>query len=542
VRIGDYEVLGELGRGGMGVVYKVRTPAGGEAALKLLAKTDPATLARFERERRLLGSLGEKDGFVGLVDAGVSAETPWLVMPLVEGGTLRKKLATGPLGVDETVALGLTLARALGKAHARGIVHRDVKPENVLFTAEGRALLADLGLAKHFTRLTKGASQSFSLTAHGAFKGTAGYMAPEQVVDAASAGPPADVFALGAVLYECLAGRPAFPGESVLDILSGLSSGSVAPIRRATVPPWLEQTVRRALARDPRERFADGAALAHALELTTAPARSPWKLALALVLVAGAGLALALRPGPEPAPPAPVPDPVLVARKRALFHAVRAQEELSRAEDDAAIADATTAVELDPSLGPAWELRAFARSLHEDYDGEISDLTRAIACGSPCARTWSERANALARHGDNERALADAKHAIELDPENGLAWAVRADMRERASDFPGAIADATRALELAARSETEFTWKLLAFQARGTARARGGEFAAAVADFTEVLERVPEDATTWWFRAEALLSLGDKKAARADFLRFIDLSPEGERAATARAWLADNPE
>src|SRR5271170_7357003 len=240
----------------MGAVFRVRAPDGREAALKLLLKADRGTLARFEREKRLLASLGEEHGFVGILDAGVASDgTPWLLMPLVPGGTLRKKLEAGPLGVAETVALGIQLARALGNAHQRGIVHRDVKPENVLFTRDGRPLLADLGLAKHFDRGASGASQSVNLSSRGAFKGTVGYMAPEQVVDPGGAGPPADVFALGAVLYECLAGRPAFKADSVVEVLVRVNSGVVEPIGRPEVPRRLEATLMRALARDPRVRF-----------------------------------------------------------------------------------------------------------------------------------------------------------------------------------------------------------------------------------------------------------------------------------------------
>ena len=315
MRVGGYEVLGELGRGGMGVVFRVRSPTGPEAALKLIVKTDAATFARFDRERRLLGSLGEEQGFVGLLDAGQSSEGAWLVMPLVPGGTLRRRLGQGFLGVEETIALGTELASALGTAHALGIVHRDVKPENVLFTASGRALLADLGLAKHFDPLARGASQSVRLTGPGVFKGTAGYTAPEQVQEARSAGPPCDVFALGAVLYECLSGRPAFPGESVIEVLTRVSSGTVEPLGRPEVPAWLEKVVAKALAPDPRERFADGVSLARALrERGSKKAESPrkrWALLLlalaALGIAAGVAIGLGLsspRPEKGPHPPA----------------------------------------------------------------------------------------------------------------------------------------------------------------------------------------------------------------------------------------------
>src|SRR5262249_18177337 len=137
VKIGPFEVLGELGRGGMGAVYRVRTPAGRDAALKVLRSADAASFGRFERERGLLASLGEKEGFVGLLEAGASADGAWLLMPLVPGGTLRERLKAGPVGIEERISLGKELAAALGHAHERGIVHRGVKPENVLFTDSG---------------------------------------------------------------------------------------------------------------------------------------------------------------------------------------------------------------------------------------------------------------------------------------------------------------------------------------------------------------------------------------------------------------------
>jgi serine/threonine-protein kinase len=324
VKIGPYELQGELGRGGMGVVYRVRLPSGGEGALKVLPKLDPSRAARFERERRLLAALGERAGFVGLLDGGITGDGAWLLMPLVTGGTLRERLCGGALDVSSTLALGTEIARALGAAHSLGIVHRDVKPENILFTQEGRALLADLGLAKHFDRLAPGASRSVSQTAAGDLRGTAGYLAPEQLEDASKAGPPADVFALGAVLYECLAGRPAFPGATVLEMLARAAAADLAPIGSPSVPAWLEAVLRRSLAREPKDRFANGEELARALELqgkvpeSARPRRTTRALPLvAALLVAGIALTLAARtpttlPDPIPGTPPARPLPTLV--------------------------------------------------------------------------------------------------------------------------------------------------------------------------------------------------------------------------------------
>src|SRR5581483_3022091 len=207
-RVGSYELGEELGRGGSGIVFRGRAQDGRPVALKLIhARPTEQRLAAFEREKRLLWSFGESQGFVPILDEG--QEPPFLVMPLLEGGTLRDRLRQGALDVDEAVALVAKLAQALGRAHERGVVHRDMKPENVLFAADGSPLIADLGLAKHFRRDLAGATQSVSLSAGGDI-GTPGYMAPEQLDGAKDVGPPADVFALGVILYRALTGERPF--------------------------------------------------------------------------------------------------------------------------------------------------------------------------------------------------------------------------------------------------------------------------------------------------------------------------------------------
>ena len=267
MRLGQYEVLEELGRGASGRVHRGRARDGQEVALKLLTARHPGAAERFLREARLQGSFGPGEGFVPLLDAGEDAQgRPYLVLPLLEGGSLADRLSRGRLGVERARELGLELARALGVAHGRGVVHRDVKPQNVLFDQQGRALLSDLGLARHFAGAGTGLESVGSRT--GELRGTLGYMAPEQLLDAKHVGPPADVFALGAVLYEALTGRPAFAGPSLVELSLQTEQGRFTPVRKLVpeVPTWLAAVVERALSPQPERRFADGAALARALE------------------------------------------------------------------------------------------------------------------------------------------------------------------------------------------------------------------------------------------------------------------------------------
>jgi serine/threonine protein kinase len=267
-RLGPYELRYPVGRGGAAVVFKAVARDGSPVAVKVLRDPDGERLARFEREVRLLTLLTrEEPGFVPLLDHGVATVGPWLAMPFIPGGTLRDRIERGPFDVEGAVAVVLAVASAVGRAHARGVAHRDLKPENVLFDEAGEPLVADLGLARHFCRDLPGGSDSVTVSREGRVFGSAGYVAPEQLEDPKRAGPPADVFALGAVLYECLSGYPAFHADNIVALVAKLAAASHQPLRTLAplVPADLASVVEKCLRADPAKRYRDAGELARAL-------------------------------------------------------------------------------------------------------------------------------------------------------------------------------------------------------------------------------------------------------------------------------------
>lgn len=283
---GDYELLGEIERGGMGVVYQARERRSGRlVALKMMlgdSAFDPADLRRFELEARAAGELSHV-GIVAVHAWGVEQGHPFYTMDYVPGTPLHKLLAAGPLAADRAVRVLLGIARAVAVAHAHGIVHRDLKPSNVILDPSGQPRVLDFGLAK---RRRAGASRdeeiadalpadapmpsgSSIVTEKGAILGTPSYMAPEQARgEHERLGPAADVYALGSIFYEMLAGRPPFHGASVLDTLTQLLNDAPPSLRKLCphVPAALEAVCRRCLAKDPAHRYASAGALADDLE------------------------------------------------------------------------------------------------------------------------------------------------------------------------------------------------------------------------------------------------------------------------------------
>ncbi len=266
-QVAHYEITEKIGAGGMGEVYKARdTRLGREVALKFLPETfalDADRLQRFDREAKLLAGLNHPNiaAIYGIEEAEGKR---FLVLELIPGDDLSKRISQGPVPVDESIAIALQVADALEAAHDQGVIHRDLKPANIVVTPDGAVKVLDFGLAKALDNdpMSGDISNSPTImgsspTLHGVILGTAGYMSPEQArgkrVDRR-----ADVWAFGCVLYEMLMGKQLFVGETVSDTLASvLRSEPEWDALPKDTPPAIVKLIRRCLDRDPRERLRD---------------------------------------------------------------------------------------------------------------------------------------------------------------------------------------------------------------------------------------------------------------------------------------------
>jgi eukaryotic-like serine/threonine-protein kinase len=331
-RLGPYEILAPLGAGGMGEVYRARDPRlGREVAVKVLPDDvagDPERLARFEQEARSASALNHPN-ILTVHDIGADAGRSFLVTELLDGASLRDTLRGGALPARRALGLAAQVARGLAAAHDRGIVHRDLKPENLFLTADGRIKILDFGLARVLApdasdpRLATAPTVA-AATAPGTVLGTLGYMAPEQA-RGEPADARADLFALGCVLYEMVAGRPAFRRGSSAEMLGALLRDDPDWSALPPEPAGLRRLLEHLLAKEPGERRRDAADVAIELDdlarelasgvsspaatAAPAPARGPRRglvtglAAGAALLLLGAWLVARFAAAPAAAPP-----------------------------------------------------------------------------------------------------------------------------------------------------------------------------------------------------------------------------------------------
>jgi serine/threonine protein kinase/dipeptidyl aminopeptidase/acylaminoacyl peptidase len=319
-RLGPYEIVAPLGAGGMGEVYRAHDQRlDREVAIKVLPSevthhTD--RLRRFEQEARAAAALNHPN-VVAVFDVGIEGNVPYVVSELLDGSTLDAVIARGRLSLRRALNFGAQIAYGLSAAHHKGIVHRDLKPSNIFVTSQDRIKILDFGLAKLTAPVTEGESLTTlpvsPETMPGVVMGTVGYMAPEQV-NGEPADHRADIFALGVVLYEMLAGRRAFSGASAVAIMSAILASDPPSLSPDIVPPHVDRLIHRCLEKSPAQRFQSASDVAFALEAlqqstgdsNVVPLRRPFPVrrllaiagAIALVVLGAVG-ALSLRRPPQ---------------------------------------------------------------------------------------------------------------------------------------------------------------------------------------------------------------------------------------------------
>jgi eukaryotic-like serine/threonine-protein kinase len=274
-KLGHYEVQSKIGEGGMGEVYRARdTRLDRTVAVKVLPphlSNQPELRERFEREARTISSLNHPN-ICTLFDVGRQDETEFLVMEYLEGETLADRLKKGSLPLEQAFAIAMAILDALDKAHRQGVVHRDLKPGNIMLTASGPKLL-DFGLAKVTagpalqTHALSQLPTAAALTIQGTILGTLQYMPPEQL-EGQETDSRADIFSFGAVLYEMVTGRAAFQGKSQVTLISAIVSTEPTPAStlRTEVPPLLDHVIKRCLAKEPNARWQTASDVLHELK------------------------------------------------------------------------------------------------------------------------------------------------------------------------------------------------------------------------------------------------------------------------------------
>ncbi len=511
-RLGPYEIQSPLGAGGMGEVYRARdTRLDRDVAIKVLRQEfdDARSFERFEREARAASALTHPH-ICAVFDIGAAEGRPFLVLELIEGRTLREAIGSRPMDVRAAVAIGAQIADALEAAHARGIVHRDLKSGNVMIGARGQVKVLDFGLAKQIDAVEgRDPVTRDALTLAGVVVGTPTYLAPE-LLRGAPADTRSDVWALGIVLYEMLTGRVPYEGTTAFAIGEQIARDPVPPLP-ATVPLVLQRVVERCLAKPPEDRYRTAgevrAALEAALAMVSAAVAGPgrgsraagwrrWGWAAFAAAMAIAVVAVAWpRLSHVPAPPVRT-TPAQPSNQRAVEAFALAQQLLGVQNDLLRGSQALERViQLDPEFTEARRLYATNNVilLLNGYTNDTSLLYRA----EEQLREVTAREPGLPSLVSSFAAVYVSQGRREL-----VDWA-RLD-QEIASD-PG--------------NPYNRLW-------RGIARMLADDPAAAKADFRAILDRQPLFGPARMFYGESLRNEGDLRSAIQELSTVLEQAPD----------------
>ncbi len=515
-RFGKYRLDAQVGQGGMGVVYRAfDTEMHRTVAIKVLMGGDeagPERIRRFQREAETAGKLRHPN-IVTIYGVGCEAGHHYFAMDFIEGVDLAHLLAQKTLTLDAALDLFLQVVDAIDCAHRHGVIHRDLKPQNIMVDAARRAYVADFGLAKELTAHTQ-------LTQTGKILGTPMYMAPEQAnAEAGKIDTLTDVYALGAVLYEILTGRPPFDGNSPAEIVYSVLFRDPVPPRQiaAGVPQDLETVALKALEKEKSRRYATAGELGEDIKRFRAgePIRAKPVSSLSRVLrrvrrnrgaVIGVAASLLIGGGALAGGwvwyqraagerrAAETQQARVDADRRALEQQQRAREEaagfLRQAEHEEparALDLCTRALELDPTSAAARLHRAkVLRKLDRSREA-VEELTRALVAEPGNIQALYDRSQLFAWDlHENAKAVADIEELLARDPEHLLALEGQACMLL----FQSRNVDATAAFGKVIEKDPS-RWGPYYF--RACAEAVGGDYGAATADLTAALERKPDD-------------------------------------------------
>ncbi|MDC3378684.1 protein kinase [Planctomycetota bacterium] len=484
--LGAYEIVEELGRGGMGVVLKGYDPRLRRyvAIKRIKGEVGVEDLLRFQREAELTAKLRHPN--IAAVHEVVSEgeDAPYLVMDFVEGSTLASMCRGNDLTGRQVAEIMAGISQAIAAAHAQGVVHRDLKPHNVVVSPDGTPMVLDFGLARRVE------DESVALTMTGDVLGTPVYMAPEQARGQADVGPLADVYGLGAVMFECLTGQPPFGGGTVFEVLQAVTADE--PPRPRSIRPRvhvdLETICLTCLEKDPASRYPSAQALeedlrrflrgepiearpvGRAVRLWRLARRRPWALAsvLALAVLTGLGgwgserlghqeevaglhargLVLKSQGDLNGALAAFGEALVLEPHDPELLHA-RGSTYRSLGELGLARQDFDRAIHLRPMVAGPYVDRGLVCKDRGDWEGAEADWTRAILLAPEDADALRLRGSVRLDLGRFDEALADAGEASRLAPDSHLVLLLRSRVRRQTADLSGALADASRAIALA---------------------------------------------------------------------------------------------
>jgi tetratricopeptide (TPR) repeat protein/predicted Ser/Thr protein kinase len=513
-RVGSWVLERELGRGGFGSVHRARHAVHGTpAAVKLIVgATEPDDVLRVEREAQALARV-QHPGIVRLLDHGRIARGWFLVMELVDGVSLDEVVRRGgPLAPMEAARLIESVARACEQVHAAGLVHRDVKPQNVVIGADGQPRLIDFGLVRSLDPLVP------SLTATGVLVGTPTFMAPEQVT-AGRVDARADIYGLGGTLFYALTGEVPFRGTNPVTVLTAVLHQQ--PDRPSafvsSVPAALDQICGRCLEKDPALRYDSAHALAKALASARRPARRPARegngrvvgVSVGVLALGGLAAALIVTSG-EP--------PVATTTTTTTARTLVAPPPIASEVPPPAPTEALPATEPAPAASP-WRERGLAALKASDYHAAMAAFDRALEDDPRDVLSLRRRGGIKLALGDHPGALVDLDHAVELGPDDVWTYAHQGLALQGLRSFAAARRAYDRALALDPTSS-------IALTNRGIVREALGDDAGAMADLTRAIELAPDAAAALVNRASLHLRRKDARAARADLDAARALMPD----------------